>query len=228
MELFVFGGCRYLLMKIISKVCEEYCKKTLYKNDPELVYYDLKSNDSLYNKIIKNILLYLMYCIPNFSNILFGIHAGGCITNCISVKCNTSEIANKVKTKFISPITKKARFDHNRNFYNTKSMIDSLILDGADIETIDRVVSDAKKEIGFDYENPTLYRKTKNNVGNMKKLKRYTGVVADPVKLYKDTKDNEVREVFISDEDLERLVVKMNLMESRDDFSKVKIYGLKK
>ena len=46
--------------------------------------------------------------------------------------------------------------------------------------------------------------------------------------LYKDTKDNEITDIFIPDDDLERLVVHMNLMYSSGEFERSKTYNLKK
>lgn len=227
-ELLALGGCRFILSKIISKICTSYCKNVLYKNDPELVYYESEKKQSLLNKIIQNSLLYLLYCIPGFSDVLFVLHSSGSIINCAVAKTNVDELSAKVRTKGVSPINKKARIDNVRKFYDSKSITDSLLLDGASQEVIDEVLKDTKKELGEAFENEEEYRRVSNNVSNMKKLKKYASCVENPAKLYKDTKDNEITDIFISDDDLERLVVHMNLMYSSGEFERSKTYRLKK
>lgn len=227
-ELLALGGCRFILSKIISKICTSYCKNVLYKNDPELVYYESEKKQSLLNKIIQNSLLYLFYCIPGFSDVLFVLHSSGSIINCGVAKTNVDELSAKVRSKGVSPINKKARIDNVRKFYDSKSITDSLLLDGASQEVIDEVLKDTKKELGEAFENEEEYRRVSNNVSNMKKLKKYASCVENPAKLYKDTKDNEITDIFISDDDLERLVVHMNLMYSSGEFERSKTYRLKK
>lgn len=227
-ELLALGGCRFILSKIISKICTSYCKNVLYKNDPELVYYESEKKQSLLNKIIQNSLLYLFYCIPGFSDVLFVLHSSGSIISCGVAKTNADELSVKVRIKGVSPINKKARIDNVRKFYDSKSITDSLLLDGASQEVIDEVLKDTKKELGEAFENEEEYRRVSNNVSNMKKLKKYASCVENPAKLYKDTKDNEITDIFISDDDLERLAVHMNLMYSSGEFERSKTYRLKK
>ena len=227
-ELLTLGGCRFILSKIISKICTSYCKNVLYKNDPELVYYESGKNNSLLNKIVQNILLYLLYCVPGFSDILFVLHSSGNIINCGVVKTNVDELSVKIRTKGTSPINKKARMDNIRSFYDSKSITDSLILDGASDNQIKEVLKCTKKELGESFENEDEYRRVSNNASNMSRLKKYASCVENPAKLYKDTKDNEITDIFISDEDLERLVVHMNLMYSSGEFERSKTYRIKK
>ena len=227
-ELLILGGCRYILSKIISKICENYCLNTLYKRDPEIIYYESEKKDTLINKVIKNGLLYLLYCIPGFSDILFVLHSSSNIINCGVVKTNVDELSVKFRTKNVSPINRKTRMDNTRRFYDSKSITDSLILEGASQEVINQVLRDTKKELGKHFEDEEEYRRVSNNVSNMRKLKRYSSRVENPSKLYKDTKDNEITDIFISDEDLEKLVVHMNLMYSSGEFERSKTYRLKK
>lgn len=227
-ELLTLGSIRFIVSKVISMLSNKYCSDILFKRDPELVYYSRDKEVSLKNKIIKNILLYILYCLPHLSDILLVLNGVGSITNCFVVKNNTDELTAKMRTKFVSPVNKKAKLDHDRNFYNSKSIVDSLIIDGASKDEIDEVLSDVKKELGSDYEDDELYSRTKNNVSNMKKLKKYSGLVSRPDKLYKDTKDNEITNIFIPDDELEKLVVHMNLMYSSGEFERSKTYRLKK
>ena len=39
-EILSFGGIKFLLSKLLEKICNKYCLDTLYKNDLELVYYE--------------------------------------------------------------------------------------------------------------------------------------------------------------------------------------------
>ena len=103
-----------------------------------------------------------------------------------------------------------------------------MIIDGASKDDIAEALSDVKKELGYDYEDDEIYSRTKNNVSNMKKLKKYSGLVSRPDKLYKDTKDNKITNIFIPDDELEELVVHMNLMCSSGEFERSKTYRLKK
>ena len=227
-ELLTYGGIKFLLNKIIGKLCNGYCSNVLYKNDPDLVYFTNEQKDSIAFKLTKNILLYLLFCVPGLSDVIFAGYTAYQLTVCAVARGNTDELTSYIRTKFTNPIHKKSRMDTDRCWYDSKSIIDSLILDGADQEIINEVLKDTKNEIGYDYENEKLYSNVSNNATNMLKLKKYAKIVSNPVKLYKDTKDNEITDIFISDDDLEKLVVQMNLMYSCGEFERSKSYMLKK
>ena len=227
-ELLTLGGIKFVISKIIDKISNKYCLDKIYKVDPELIYYSKEKEMDLSNKIICNILLYLVYCIPHFSDILLALNAGKAVATCSSVKHNIPEAVSKLRTKRVSPINKASRIEYNRRFYDAKSIKDSLILEGASEAEMDKVLSDTRKELGRSFDDEEVYNKVKNNVSNMRKLKRYAGKVINPTKLYKDTKDNEITDIFIPDDDLERLVVHMNLMYSSGEFERSKTYNLKK
>ena len=227
-ELLTVGGCKYIISIIINKLGKEYCLNTLYKRDPELVYYDIDKREIFSNKALKNILLYLLYCVPGLSDILLLLQGGASLVNCFVVKNNIDEIAIKAKHRGISPMVKKTRMDYARCFYDSKTIVDSLVLEGASDREINKVLTDARKEIGSSYEDEDLYDRVRNNITNMKKIKRYSRKVENPTKLYKDTKDREITDMFISDDDLEKLVVHMNLMYSNGEFETSKTYRLKK
>lgn len=229
LELLTYGGIKYVLSKIIGKVCDKYCFDTLYRVDPELVYFSKNNNsNSLIQKFTKEVLNYLLYCIPHLGNVLFAISTGVSVVSCCITRSNRDVLSAKMRTKYTNPINKKIRLDSDRKFYDSKSLTDSLILDGADQSIIDEVLADVRKEIGYDYENEEIYRTVRNNVQNMSKLRGAAKKVDNPVKLYKDTKDNEITNIFISDDDLEKLVVHMNLMYSMGEFERSKTYNLKK
>lgn len=228
LELLTLGGCRYIISKIISKICTNYCKNVLYKNDPELVYYESDKKDTLVNKVAKNVLLYLFYCIPGLSDVLLVLNGTCNIIGCCITRTNADELSVKTRIKSVSPINKKSRIDNVKKFYDSKSITDSLILDGASQEVIDEVLKETKRELGKHFENEDEYRRVSNNVSNMKKLRRVASYVENPVKLYKDTKNNEITDILIPDDDLERLVVHMNLMYSSGEFERSKTYRIKK
>ena len=227
-ELLTYGGIKFLLNKIIGKLCNKYCSDVLYKKDPELVYFTNEKKDSIAFKITKNVLLYLLFCVPGLSDVIFAGYTAYQLTVCAVARGNTDELTSYIKSKYTNPINKKNKMDIDRKDFDSKSITESLILDGADQKIINEVLSDVKKEIGYDFEDEKLYSNVSNNASNMHKLKKYAKVVSNPVKLYKDTKDNEITDIFISDEDLEKLVVHMNLMYSCGEFERSKSYKLKK
>lgn len=61
-EILSFGGIKFLLSKLLEKICNKYCLDTLYKNDPELVYYEREKKESISNAIIK-IYYYIYYIV---------------------------------------------------------------------------------------------------------------------------------------------------------------------
>ena len=138
-EILSFGGIKFLLGKLIEKICNKYCLDTLYKNDPELVYYEREKKESISNAIIKNILLYLLYCLPGLGTIIFLLYGTVSVINCCVTKTNVDELSVKVRTKRFSPSNKIAEMDNTRMFYDSKSITDSLILDGAD-DVLERLV----------------------------------------------------------------------------------------
>ena len=50
-EILSFGRIKFLLGKLIEKICNKYCLDTLYKNDPELVYYEREKKMAHYTDI---------------------------------------------------------------------------------------------------------------------------------------------------------------------------------
>lgn len=228
-ELLTYGGIRYLLNKIIGKLCVKYCYDVIYRYEPELVYYSSKSKDKkLGQELIKEALSYALFCVPFLGDILFAISGGASVTCCVAAHKNPSRFTTKFKSTLINPNEKKARLESDKKYYNSKTLTDSLVLDGADQSIIDEVLTEVRKEIGCDYENAEVYRRACVNSENMQKLDEFAGSVENPVKLYKDTKDNEITNIFISDEDLEKLVVQMNVMYAAGDFERSKTYRMKK
>ena len=224
------GLIKYLVSVCINKCTEKYITNVVYKENPELIYY-LKKDNKL-KKTLFNAVLFLLYCIPGFSNILLALNISGATSCAVYAKKHPEEIVSKFKENMIDPSVKLSRMDYNRTFYNAKAIEESLYLEGASLTEIDKMIKDSKKEVdSIDYEDDNIYCRIRCRDDNLKLLRKYSNKVENAVELYQDTKDLKITDISISDSDLERLIVSLERLEGKelDDYldSFVKTYKLK-
>ena len=231
MELLGVGLIKYLIMMSVNKLTEKYIKEVAYKKEPELIYYSTTSKNNI-KKVLFNILLYGLYCIPGVSNLILALNIiSDCSCAVYAKKCPDAFV-NILKNNMINPDVRTSRMDFNRTFYNSKTIADSLQLEGASETDIERMINRCKREVDYiDYEDDTIYSGFDCKRDNLRRLRRYSDLVENPVKLYKDTKNLRITDVSISDSELESLIVHMERLEGDElnDYldSCVKTYKLK-
>ena len=230
MEMLSVGLIKYLISVCINKTTEKYITNVAYKENPELIYYLKKDNK--FKKTLFNAVLFLLYCIPGFSNILLTLNVSVATSCAVYAKKHPEEIVSKLKENMIDPSVKLSRMDYNRTFYNAKAIEESLYLEGAFLTEIDKMIKDSKKEVdSIDYEDDNIYCRIKCRDDNLKLLRKYSKKVENAVELYQDTKDLKITDISITDSDLERLIVHLERLEGKelDEYLErfTKVYKLK-